>query len=229
MEGNHILRALMILEGYLVGYQKKLMKGVGEHGQLGRTLYVDAYNIPEQIPFSFCKKVFCAGFSTFLVTPNGVFAFGKNGFGELGVGDWNPHFNPVRVKALDRVNIVQIAGGLHHTLFLDENGEIWSAGRNSDGQLGLEKVINGINTPIVVAMEEQIVSISSGTSSFHSFAVGASGDLYACGQNQYNQLGLDKDVIYGFQKLDLKGRSCEMIHGGSQYSIVALSSKSDGI
>ena len=43
---------------------------------------------------------------------------------------------PAKIILPRRVKIVQLSAGLHHTLMLSEDGEVFGFGSNSHGQLG---------------------------------------------------------------------------------------------
>lgn len=62
-----------------------------------------------------------------------VYGRGKNVFGELGLGDnnmrnhWTPILFPCKMK--------QVSCKFTHSLFLSENGQVYSCGENNNGQL----------------------------------------------------------------------------------------------
>ena len=43
---------------------------------------------------------------------------------------------PAKISLPRRVKIVQLSAGLHHTLMLSDDGEVYGFGSNSHGQLG---------------------------------------------------------------------------------------------
>lgn len=61
----------------------------------------------------------------------------RGDFGRLGHGDCNDVFIPQPIKALAGRNVVKVACGDTHTLAVTDTGELFSFGRNQNGQLGL--------------------------------------------------------------------------------------------
>lgn len=118
------------------------------------------------MPFNVCA----AGFSTFILGNTGVWAFGKNGHGELGLGDSVPRPIPTPISEFSTKRITNIQGGLHHTLFLDDKGHVWGCGRNDDGQLGLSDSDEVVLTPSRIPFPQNafITKIACGVGSHHS-------------------------------------------------------------
>ena len=65
-----------------------------------------------------------------------VYSWGKNNWGELGIGTEESTFHPTEIVELRNKRINNIVGGEDHTLFLTEEGEVFACGRNDDFQLG---------------------------------------------------------------------------------------------
>ena len=73
-------------------------------------------------------------------TDNLVLAWGKNSFGQLGIGSTLEQvFRPTKIKAFgqDRDSVRQAACGENHTIFLMNSGCVSTCGSNEFGQLGL--------------------------------------------------------------------------------------------
>ena len=70
-----------------------------------------------------------------------MFGWGSNDYGQLGLGTENRFVkNP---KIIDRTNeVLWIAVGLRHTLYLTKSRNVYSCGNNDYGQLG--KNLNSI-------------------------------------------------------------------------------------
>lgn len=146
--------------------------GCGEYGQLVRPFSPLQYkqnDIPTRV-FVHAEHVFSCGFSTFMITKNQILAAGKNGFGELALGDFESRYYPVPIPFFEGKKIIKIVGGLHHVLFLQQDGVVWASGRNTDGQLGIGATIENTTVPIKVPLPHGIrmVDIEAGVSSHHS-------------------------------------------------------------
>lgn len=79
-----------------------------------------------------------------------------------------------------------ISAGLYHTILVNESGEVYSWGDNSNGQLGIGDLMN-LETPMHVTGLTDVIKVSAGD--YHSLALTNSGDVYAWGRNSYGQIG----------------------------------------
>ena len=70
--------------------------------------------------------------------PPTVFAFGYNGHGQCGTGDYNDRSAPRPVRGLVRAGIQAqlVSCGSMHSILVDQHGGAWAWGSNSHGQLG---------------------------------------------------------------------------------------------
>ncbi|WP_456364352.1 RCC1 domain-containing protein [Priestia aryabhattai] len=130
------------------------------------------------------EKVYGGYNKKFLLTTDGkVYAWGYNRNNQLGLS--SDATIPTLVNTLPPIK--QISMGSYHTLFLDVYGNVWSAGLNSQGQLGLGNTVSP-------TIPTKIPSLSNvkyiGTGSYSSYAILENGDLYSFGDNRYGQLGL---------------------------------------
>jgi alpha-tubulin suppressor-like RCC1 family protein len=136
--------------------------GVGEYGQCVRP--PGRATTPQRVPLPHAvTSIYACGFHTFYCSSQ-WYGCGKNGYGELGLGHTRVVYTPVPVPIQ---GIVQIVGGLHHCLFRTCQGHVYATGRNSDGQLGVDRTLQGTTTPIRVEVPP-IQWIASGVSSHHS-------------------------------------------------------------
>lgn len=65
-----------------------------------------------------------------------AWVWGANAEGQLGTGDVAQRSQPAVVEYLGGKKVVRVAAGAYHTLFLTDFGQLFSAGLNTNGQLG---------------------------------------------------------------------------------------------
>ncbi|KAF5322189.1 hypothetical protein D9619_000472 [Psilocybe cf. subviscida] len=192
--------------------------GAGEQSQLGRKV-LERRKIhgthPEKVVLgSRSRKATLVGagsFGSYAVDDKGdVWAWGLNSMGQTGTGWSTPDDSIVQLpqKVLniskkelgDDDVVVQIAGGMHHTLFLTKKGRVYAVGRSNAGQLGLPKDHEAfvdpvdpdfVAEPVLVPFPDEtdpIAHISCGV--HNNAAVTVGGALYAWGQGVQGELGL---------------------------------------
>ncbi|MGH9004742.1 MAG: RCC1 domain-containing protein, partial [Acidimicrobiia bacterium] len=117
-----------------------------------------------------------------------VWAWGYNGYGQLGRGSTPPGSTPAPVSGLG--GVIAIAAGTFHSLALKADGTVWAWGYNGSGQLG-DGSQNQRSTPGLVGQVKGAVAIAA--SGHHSLALCSSGtaaaDVWAWGYNDVGQLG----------------------------------------
>ncbi|KAK3718775.1 hypothetical protein QZH41_014048 [Actinostola sp. cb2023] len=187
--------------------------GCAEQGQLGRVKECFASRggrrgleyilIPKKVRLRKAlkfKNVFCGSYATFAVaeSTDDVYAWGLNNYGQLGTGDIENGYLPIKVESLSSLNSdidkknIEIANGQHHTLFLNA-GKVYSLGRADYGRLGTGKDAKESSTPLhVTSLDGQVISkIACGEVT--SFAVSSKGDLYSWGMGNCLQLGTGEE------------------------------------
>jgi len=143
-------------------------------------------------------------YSLFLKNDGSVWGCGFNGVGQLGDGSTIDKHIPVQVIGLTN-DIVSIAAGISHSLFLKSDGSVWACGSNNNGQLGDGTTINRIS-PIHVSSLNDIVAIAGGGFPFSLFLKN-DGTVWSCGNNQYGQLG-DGTTTQRNTPIQMVGPSC---------------------
>ena len=66
-----------------------------------------------------------------------VYTFGLGSYGQLGHRNSENYIKPKLVRDLTRKRIVDAAVGWHHSVVVDEQGNVYTCGTNSNGQLGV--------------------------------------------------------------------------------------------
>jgi len=160
------------------------------------------------------KEVYAGYNKKFLLTTDGkVYAWGDNGYNQLGLSDSAKV--PTLVNTLPPIE--QISLGTYHTLFLDYEGNVWAAGLNSQGQLG----IGNTSTPSIptkIPLLSNVKYIDAGA--YSSYAILNNGDLYSFGDNRYGQLGLG-DLIQRNEPRKVEGLVNPIkIKGGLKHALV---------
>jgi alpha-tubulin suppressor-like RCC1 family protein len=117
-----------------------------------------------------------------------IYAWGYNGYGQLGNNSTTDSDVPVLVTLPAGVKFTQVSAGYRHSLGLATNGNIYAWGYNFLGQLG-----NGTTTdshvPVLVLMPAGVTFTQVSAGFIHSLALDSDGNAYAWGGNYSGQLG----------------------------------------
>ncbi|SEU37223.1 Alpha-tubulin suppressor [Myxococcus fulvus] len=115
-----------------------------------------------------------------------VWAWGKNDFGQVGLGTTGGLVNaPTRVSGLSGIQAVSANGNF--SLALGQDGRVWAWGQNASGQVGKGAVSTAEPTPRQVNNLPTIRAIAAGHN--HALALDADGKVWAWGKNDFGQLG----------------------------------------
>lgn len=136
--------------------------------------------------------VSCGKEHSLAVCPKGrVFAWGADSEGQLGIEEFKEIiFTPKKIKTLNGVRIIQVSCGDYHSLALSEDGQVFSWGKNSQGQLGLGKDVPSQASPQRVRSLEGIPLAQVAAGGAHSFALSLTGTSFGWGNNNAGQLAL---------------------------------------
>lgn len=163
--------------------------GANTAGQLGQG-NLSALTRPARVLINTPIKAIAAGDTHSLaIDVNGrLYVWGSNNLGQLGpvMSSKLAGFSarPVRVQLSFKLK--QIDAGMHYTIALSEQGEVYAWGWNSMGQLG-DSEVQSSNTPIKILGLNRVREISAGP--FHALASNEKG-LYAWGDNRNAACGL---------------------------------------
>lgn len=170
--------------------------GNNANGRTGLGISFGTTTTPTRIGTASNWNFICAGEAhAFAINTAGeLYAWGLNSSGQLGLGDTTDRTSPTRVGT--GTDWLMAAAGKRHSLFIKQgtNRDLWVAGNNSLGQLGVPALgtqVNTISLASVIDNDPSFISISAGDD-FSLAIVGRSGarQLYAWGLNSNGQLGL---------------------------------------
>ncbi|XP_029928637.1 RCC1 and BTB domain-containing protein 1 isoform X2 [Myripristis murdjan] len=152
--------------------------------------------VPKKLSCLQGKKVsslsYGSGPHILLATDHGeLFAWGHNGYSQLGNGTTNQVLSPVLVTTnLQNKKVKEVACGSHHSMALTQDGEVFAWGYNNCGQVGSGSTANQPSPRRVSSclQGKTVVGIACGQTS--SMAVVDNGEVYGWGYNGNGQLGV---------------------------------------
>ena len=129
-------------------------------------------------------------------TDGNTWAWGYNGYGQLGDGSTSDKYKPQTVQnptnTSQRLKAAQISAGVNHSLVIGRDGSLGAWGWNSNGQLGIGSTVNQSKPATIKDPANKTQTFKAARSSagqLHSLAIRQDGNLWAWGDNQYGQLG----------------------------------------
>gem|GEM_PF-6346044 len=128
-----------------------------------------------------------------------VWGWGQSGYGETGCAPNTGIYvhTPCRVEMPNPV--VFIGAGEYCSIALDDQGNVWTWGRNIYGQLGNDST-SDTRTPQRVNLNGERARLV-GAAYEGAFAVTESGNIYGWGDNEASGLGISGGTIYGVQQI----------------------------
>jgi alpha-tubulin suppressor-like RCC1 family protein len=154
-----------------------------------------------------------------------VWSWGNNSHGQLGIGDFEITQKDTPQSVLLLTDIVAIDAGYAHSLALQNNGNVWSWGSNTNGQLGNGKEgrETSENKPYLIQTLDNCVAIAAGYA--HSVALKKDGTVWTWGFNSTGQLG-DQSETDTSEPAIVPGLANVIAISAGDYHTVAL--KNDG-
>ena len=110
---------------------------------------------------------------------------GEDFYGQLGDGNGGEFVTTNLPEQIITNNVIAIACGAMHSLFLKTDGSLWGMGYNGYGQLG-DGTLNDTNLPEEI-VSSGVTAISAAGN--HSLFLKSDGSLWAMGWNEWGQLG----------------------------------------
>ncbi|KAI1371270.1 RCC1/BLIP-II [Hypoxylon crocopeplum] len=188
-------------------------------------------------------KVACGSYHSFALDQDGrVFAWGLNNFAELAIPDQAGESNacqmkPRLVESLKDHNIVDIAGGEHHSLAVTSDGKLLTWGRIDGYRVGLRsETFTKENTifdergkpriliqPTIIPDMPPVVAVAAGTD--HSFVLTADGKTYSWGFSSDGRTGQgtedDIEVPTLINSRSVRDKKLIFAGAGGPFSILA--------
>ena len=168
--------------------------GTGAVGQVGDG--ANEWSNPSPVPVAKVggktlkfKSVSAGGLSTCGITDAGVaYCWGRNNFGQLGVGDQKDRSRPTEVKTSVRFKSISVGGSQTCGISVDNVAYCW--GYTISGSLGTGKLYDERLTPTKVSTDVKFQAID--VDFFHTCGIATSGVVYCWGANDAGQLGIGK-------------------------------------
>lgn len=123
-----------------------------------------------------------------------IYGWGRNTYGEIGVGSNENVFLPSPIKSLNSQIITSICSGGKNTMILTDEGKIYLCGSSMFGMLGDnsynegQKFKNKFKQLTSFENNDEIITKIS-CAEFHSLCLNNKGQVFTWGGNLYNKLG----------------------------------------
>lgn len=225
--------------------------GNSEHGQLGRISKYNSFRggrrgsdmilvpglvrIAKRKELNGSKKIediWTSSYCTYLKIKDTdcIVAFGLNNCYQLGAEDLENRYQPDLIATLKfQAPLKKVIGGMHHTLFLDTNGRVYSMGSHRYGGLGLGKIEADVGFPTIIPNLTDIIDIAANTNT--SYAINSHGKCFSWGTNYSKQLGQDDEEDYYEPTLvkskQVDARDVRAVSIGGQHSLVLVSEEKE--
>ena len=168
----------------------------------------------------------CGDYTAAIKNNGTLWAWGNNGYGQLGDNSTSSSSNPKQVVTDKKWSALSV--GFGHIVAIDTDGNLWAWGWNGQGQLGCE-TSGDKSTPVKVVNSDpgktqfgNVKTVFAGT--HHTVAIKNDGTLWAWGSNQYGQLGDDGTNSSNPKRIGMD-KDWVSVSGG-EYHTIAL--KNDG-
>ena len=157
--------------------------GAGELGHSNRTNLsspIQVGSLTNWSKIAISTTYFCVA----VKTDGSLWTWGNGAYGRLGLNQSGfDESSPVQVGAL--TDWAEVAAGNSFCMAIKTNGTLWSWGRNSQGQLGLNNRTN-FSSPVQIGALTNWTKVAA---EYACAAIKTDGTLWTWGSNAYGQLG----------------------------------------
>ncbi len=171
--------------------------GYNENGQLGTGSDDESIRVPQKVLIEEkIKNIIVDDHVTFLITiTDNIYAFGYNKYGQLGINSIENNVSvPQKVLIEDKIKDIKIY--YRYTYFITLDNIIYACGDNDAGHLGIGSHNKVVCIPQKVLIEEKIKHIEDNY--METYFITTDNEVYACGYNEYGQLGINSTEKYIF-------------------------------
>ncbi|KAM4734007.1 putative E3 ubiquitin-protein ligase HERC3 [Anableps anableps] len=166
--------------------------GLDSRGQLGLGKRSSGARSPQQvrslssIPV---VRISAGGDQSFaLSVSGGVFGWGRNDCGQLGLGDTKDTYTPTCIRSLNLKKTCNICCGKDHTVILTKHGAVFTFGSGQYGQLGHNSLRNELQPRLVAELwGAKVIKIACGR--YHTIVLTDGQKVYSFGCGAQGQLG----------------------------------------
>ena len=165
--------------------------GLGTDGQLGNgTTTSSSTPVQVSLPPGVVPVAVAAGddHSLALGSNGTLYAWGYNGYGQLGNGTKTTEDTPVTVTFPSGVTAIAIAAGEDLSLALGSDGNVYAWGDGNLGALGQGNQRNS-STPLEVPLPSGVTASAIAAGGRFGMAIGSDGKLYSWGDGDNAELG----------------------------------------
>ncbi|CAL8300176.1 unnamed protein product [Boreogadus saida] len=136
-----------------------------------------------------------ADFTACVTDEDQMYMFGSDYYGCLGVeNERGPQaLEPVLLEFFEERPVRQVSCGDNHVVVLTQRGDIYSWGCGEHGRLGLD-CEDDFSSPMQVEMPKGAIMCSVSCGSDGTFFLTEAGKVLACGNNEFNKLGLNQGI-----------------------------------
>ncbi|KAL4472922.1 hypothetical protein ABPG72_007799 [Tetrahymena utriculariae] len=219
------------LNKYSNSYTEIFAWGCDNEGQLGlgENKQGKKYAIPRICSFNVViQQISCGKNHSAFIASNGyVYTMGSNEFGKLGLSHQQlikNAFSPQLVESIQKFKAIGISCGFEHTGVVCSNGEVFTWGKNTDGQLGLGNYVNQYIPQKISFNHIQTINSSFvkqlSFGAYHSSVLLEYGEVCSFGQNEKGQLGIGNSTNESLPKMnEFIQEITTMISCGYHYSL----------
>ena len=171
--------------------------------------------------------------SVVLTSDGKLFAWGSNGFGQLGDGGGTNSPSPLAVTMNGNLAgkiVTRICAGTYHNIVVTASGEVFGWGMNDSGQLGDgTRTHRNVPSPAILGGALATKTVTAASAGYlHSMLLTSDGTVFTFGSNEFGQLGdgttIDRTVATTVTLSGgLSGKTVVLIAGGHFHSMALTS------